>query len=571
MRWLIAFIRRVIKMIRRRFFMGASGGGGGSRLPDIYQEVEYIASSGAQYLDLGFPLKVDSSNAYDFECKFSPVNTTGEQAIVSAWSTDNPNLVFHRDDSAHWRFYLGSDGYSPVSGSVTVGTAYTLKAELTSSSKVLKVNETPISALGSGDVTGNVNLYAFACNTGSIANRFASIKMYYLKVTHNGLLIRDLVSCYRKSDGKPGMYDLVNKVFYVNQGSEADFTLGPAALVPSGCILEYKFDNQTMEDTSGNGYNGTQGSCTFTSGLVGGYAITKTSGTSAQFPSSVPLTLPVTLSVWLQAPPNRTARHDAFYILTTSAVLACTVVANSNWSTIGLTPDQLGMPFVADEIMHIVITMDENRLCRLYKNGVFFKENPIGTSTVNYRYFCGSNSVGTTEAWTGKIDNFRIFNRILTDEEIATLYDEPNWPKPDVRKYILYDAGDECTDITGGWAVVGDNTQIATKNADSLYISCNNQNKANGFVTTNSIDFTPYSKLKATVNITSKYSDPYGNISAYASNVPWNGNSATGSAATSTTVGTITIEVDISNISASYPIAVHQYVATGYIYKVWLE
>ena len=32
----------------------------------------------------------------------------------------------------------------------------------------------------------------------------------------NGTLVRDLVPCYRKSDGVVGMYDIVNKKFYTN-------------------------------------------------------------------------------------------------------------------------------------------------------------------------------------------------------------------------------------------------------------------------------------------------------------------------------------------------------------------
>jgi hypothetical protein len=41
----------------------------------------------------------------------------------------------------------------------------------------------------------------------------------------NNLLV-DLVPCYRKSDNKPGMYDIVRNQLYTNQGS-GEFIVGP--------------------------------------------------------------------------------------------------------------------------------------------------------------------------------------------------------------------------------------------------------------------------------------------------------------------------------------------------------
>ena len=48
-------------------------------------------------------------------------------------------------------------------------------------------------------------------------------KIYGSKIYHNGTLLRNYVPALRKSDLKPGLYDLVNNVFYVNQGTGADF------------------------------------------------------------------------------------------------------------------------------------------------------------------------------------------------------------------------------------------------------------------------------------------------------------------------------------------------------------
>lgn len=51
---------------------------------------------------------------------------------------------------------------------------------------------------------------------------------YRFKIWDDGTLVRDFIPVYRKSDNKPGLYDLVNGVFYSNEAtSGSDFTAGP--------------------------------------------------------------------------------------------------------------------------------------------------------------------------------------------------------------------------------------------------------------------------------------------------------------------------------------------------------
>ena len=53
------------------------------------------------------------------------------------------------------------------------------------------------------------------------------LKIYYFKYFDDkGKLQRHFVPCYRKSDNKPGMFELVTQKFHVNQGS-SEFELGP--------------------------------------------------------------------------------------------------------------------------------------------------------------------------------------------------------------------------------------------------------------------------------------------------------------------------------------------------------
>lgn len=83
----------------------------------------------------------------------------------------------------------------------------------------------------------NVSLFGY---NGS-SYRFIGRMYYFITTNSNGLTTHDMHPVLRVSDKKPGMYDLVTDIFYVNTGS-GDFTY-PAY------NIEY--------DISGNHHDGT--------------------------------------------------------------------------------------------------------------------------------------------------------------------------------------------------------------------------------------------------------------------------------------------------------------------------
>ena len=46
-----------------------------------------------------------------------------------------------------------------------------------------------------------------------------NMKVYRLKLYENDVLVREYVPCYRVSDNEIGLYELVNNVFYPNNGT----------------------------------------------------------------------------------------------------------------------------------------------------------------------------------------------------------------------------------------------------------------------------------------------------------------------------------------------------------------
>lgn len=72
--------------------------------------------------------------------------------------------------------------------------------------------------------TGTQKAKLFASH-GSSAK--AQMKLYVCKLYNSGTLIKNFIPCYRRSDMKPGLYDIVGRKFYTNQGT-GEFLLGPS-------------------------------------------------------------------------------------------------------------------------------------------------------------------------------------------------------------------------------------------------------------------------------------------------------------------------------------------------------
>jgi hypothetical protein len=73
-----------------------------------------------------------------------------------------------------------------------------------------------------------IPLYLFARNYGGSINSPISASIYRCTIWNleNGVEIqRDFIPCYRKTDNKPGMFDLVSEQFFTNSGT-GEFEIG---------------------------------------------------------------------------------------------------------------------------------------------------------------------------------------------------------------------------------------------------------------------------------------------------------------------------------------------------------
>lgn len=185
-------------------------------LPSEYQEVEYIQSNGNQYIDTG----IGGSDLGEYEIKMSPLSsraTTWEQYFAGQTYTETTVGKLYENSN---RFVY--QGY-PLARNV-----YVTISNLTDNAFEIKVINGGVYSNGTKltDYTprewGTHTFYIFASHSEGLR---ASMRLYYLKMYSNGTLVRDYIPCYRKADSVIGLYDLVSKVFYTNQGT-GTFTKG---------------------------------------------------------------------------------------------------------------------------------------------------------------------------------------------------------------------------------------------------------------------------------------------------------------------------------------------------------
>ena len=206
----------------------------------------------------------------------------------------------------------------------------------------------------------------------------------------------------------------------------------------SGLVAYYPFSGNA-DDESGNGNNGTVMGAVLTTDRFGiDSAAYEFNGASTfiTIPSSATLESPTTelsqvawINLYSWSPIGQpfgpilmksNSGGNAFqYRLSVGSGGINTAI--NNWNNGVTVPDTLNF----NEWYFIVTTLKDDTV-RAYVNGVFIGADtlvgPISPNSLPLEI--GRDVPGVTEIFNGKIDDVRIYNRMITPEEIDSLYDE---------------------------------------------------------------------------------------------------------------------------------------------------
>lgn len=179
-------------------------------LPAGFTKLEYIQSSGKQWIDTGF--KPNQDTRVVMNCYVISFNSRDMFIFGARVSAGNTAFYIAADDTnTKWFISYGNDVQNPV------GTC-TGHHSIDMNKNSVSIDDA-ITTLSASTFQSASNLLLFATNTaGSADSQRGTMNLYSCQIYDNGTLVRDFVPCINGS-GEVGLYDLVGKQFYGNAGT----------------------------------------------------------------------------------------------------------------------------------------------------------------------------------------------------------------------------------------------------------------------------------------------------------------------------------------------------------------
>ena len=221
-----------------------------SKLPAEYQEVEYIESTGTQYIDTGFKPNLD--NGFKFDVKYGLTNDLSSRGcILSNYAATNHISFEITNGSYGVRGYFnnGVIDRSVADSNLTINTA---SFEISNNSYKITQNERTQTGTVTASGISNGYIYMFVDNQKRFNTFTKPLIIYRCKLYDGETLVRDFIPCYRKRDNTIGMYDLIQKKFYTNEGTGTFIKGSDSQLLEVKNITINNKQVKKIEDINGN-------------------------------------------------------------------------------------------------------------------------------------------------------------------------------------------------------------------------------------------------------------------------------------------------------------------------------
>lgn len=208
---------------------------------DEYEQLEYIASTGTQYIDTGVYWTSEKATIVaDLEITTFKGSTTifGSEERYSGSSRYFAHILHAGSANGNYANYIGTASRGTAT-SLTKDTRYILEyiahGDNTFSTKTtnhttgeIKVYNNKVSYTGT--ILTRQNSTQTAANRGHIyifsnhnayngtdgIQKMAAMKLYHFTMIQDDIYIRDFIPCRRKSDSKVGLFDMVTGQFYTS-------------------------------------------------------------------------------------------------------------------------------------------------------------------------------------------------------------------------------------------------------------------------------------------------------------------------------------------------------------------
>ena len=195
-----------------------------------YQWVEYIESTGTQYIDTKVVPNANTKIIAKYQLTAEPTQ-------------ENIGYVFgeYGSNLGRLQFSVRADGY----GFFGFGNEYdnsTVKLGVDFDVHVVAYTNGMFTLDGEHKKTLKTwggtptTLYLFACHSNDKVGPRGLLRIYSVHIFDGAKLVRNMVPCYRKGDGAIGLYDRVGGKFYGNDGDSV-FVKGKDVAIPDGDVV----------------------------------------------------------------------------------------------------------------------------------------------------------------------------------------------------------------------------------------------------------------------------------------------------------------------------------------------
>lgn len=187
-----------------------------------YTKLEYIQSSGTQWIDTGIKVDLDNDK---FELHFQANDASGNYFVAgSGWQENGKIWVYNYPSGSRFSCYATDTGGSQRE-------FYGYSGPDAYFHNIIYDKRTLIC---DGVTTANNKSYTFGTtpynfslfNAVNSSGYFAKTKISRFKLWKSGYIVRDMIPVKRTSDGAIGMFDRISQKFFGNSGS-GTFVAGP--------------------------------------------------------------------------------------------------------------------------------------------------------------------------------------------------------------------------------------------------------------------------------------------------------------------------------------------------------
>lgn len=189
-------------------------------LPPEYRQLQYIESTGSQWIDTGVKLNPQIEWYLDVQwLEFNNVNAFG----VENWQDSGPIIRITNDNRSNPILGINIVYGDSVNGQYVYYDSYNLSTERTTF--LVKnghqfINEIEVLQGVMTRTEQSLSVVYFAERVGgNIQYHCKRTRHYYSYFKENNATIREFIPALRLSDNKPGLYDTINNQFYTNSGS----------------------------------------------------------------------------------------------------------------------------------------------------------------------------------------------------------------------------------------------------------------------------------------------------------------------------------------------------------------